>query len=84
MRAMAVGVILLALAVGAPTAATPPPEQAGRPQAEDGERRICRSSVATGSRLRRTRTCLTAQEWQAREEGARQAAREIELRGRIK
>ena len=39
---------------------------------QNPDRMICRQRVATGSRLRSTRTCMTAREWnQRREEIAR-------------
>lgn len=82
MRSIAFALVPCALLAISPAATTPAPKDAPAPQAADGERRICRSSVATGSRLRRTRTCLTAAEWQRRDQAAREAASEIQSRNR--
>lgn len=52
-----------------PAAGTPSPQK---------ERRICRTSVDTGSFARRTRTCMTSEQWRRSEEGNRNLAQEMQ------
>ena len=56
--------LALALALAA-TAAAPGAAAAKKGQsAQDGEREICKSQQVIGSRLKRVRTCMTAQQWE--------------------
>lgn len=69
------GLALLLLVAGEPDAASPPPSaepgQADK-AAADPNRVICRTVAETGSRLRRTRTCLTARDWDVQERARQQ------------
>lgn len=42
------------------------------------ERRICRTSVDTGSFARRTRTCMTVEQWRRADDGNRDVAQEMQ------
>ena len=53
----------LVLAMAAESAAVAATATAST-RADDPERQICKSQAAVGSRLKRVRVCMTAQEWQ--------------------
>jgi hypothetical protein len=54
--------ILLAIAGAALCASAA--VSADRPSSKDPNKRICRTSLEAGSLTKRTRTCLTAAEWE--------------------
>ncbi len=51
---------LVALMVLMPATAFAAPEEEAK---EEKEKKICRSELATGSRVRKVRTCMTEAEW---------------------
>lgn len=58
----------------APVTVTTQPEMAGNSRQSttgDPERRICRSQVATGSRLGATKICKTARQWEEQRAAAK-------------
>jgi hypothetical protein len=57
--------LLIAAATAAPVFAADPAEPAKK------ERLVCRSEGASESRLSRSRTCLTAEQWKARAKAGR-------------
>lgn len=69
--------VVCSLPVAATAAQSPAPAAAANASAQN-ERRICRSTAATGSFARRTRTCLTADQWRRADEGNRELAREMQ------
>ncbi|HEX6374985.1 MAG TPA: hypothetical protein VFZ91_04625 [Allosphingosinicella sp.] len=61
MMRLAMGLVLVAAtAMAAPGAAAAKKSAT----AQDAEREICRSHAAVGSRLKRVRVCMTAQQWE--------------------
>lgn len=56
--------------------ASPPPTA----PASSGERLICRQRPSTGTRLRATRVCLTAREWNERRENIVRGMRDFTTR----
>jgi len=68
---LALGTILLSAAAASQT-----PPSADAPN----ERRICKSSPDIGSRLARTRRCLTEAEWAAHKQESRRLVREGQAR----
>jgi hypothetical protein len=64
-----------------PSTATAPTQNAGtqpvagQTDARDPNRRVCRKTELTGSRLRAFRVCRTAQEWNEVDEQAQKAAK---------
>ena len=57
--------IAAGLALAAAAAATPGFAAKGRTEAaSDPDREICKSQAVVGSRLKRVRTCMTAQQWE--------------------
>lgn len=83
MRIMSVAGLaaLLCVPVAATAAQSPAPAAAANASAQN-ERRICRSTAATGSFARRTRTCLTVDQWRRADEGNRDLAREMQENNR--
>lgn len=82
MRIMSVASLgaLLCVPVAAIAAQNPAPATANA--SAQNERRICRSTAATGSFARRTRTCLTVDQWRRADEGNRDLAREMQENNR--
>lgn len=65
---------LLALALPAPVlaaAADPQPEASPAPAQAAKAKKICRKNEYTGSRMGKSRTCLTAEQWEELDETAR-------------
>lgn len=60
MIGIAAGLALVVVAAAAPGLAS----AKARDAAQDGEREICKSQPVVGSRLKRVRTCMTAQQWE--------------------
>lgn len=56
----------------APASATDPAAQAAAAKQKAANRKICRTSVVTGSRLQSERICRTAAEWDALEKETRE------------
>lgn len=65
---------LVALMIAAQSA-TPASSQAAD-SGSDRQQVVCQRSLATGSRTRFTRTCLTRAEWDARREGLKRTVSE--------
>lgn len=80
MRGISIAVaaaLMTAIGVGAAEPVTGSTDAAANmPQAEP-EKKVCRMSKETGSRVRSKKTCATKAEWAARDDAARGNAREI-------
>ena len=81
---------LLAAALAAPVAAsaaettTPSPAQENAAPAADPNKKICKKTDVTGYRLRKSRICLTAAEWAARQQDERQALNKTQVQRGLK
>jgi len=67
--------ILLFFTASAADARSASTDGTGSPSASDvkkEDRRICRTARSTGSRLRRTRVCMTTREWENQERALQQ------------
>lgn len=54
------------------------PEEVRTASAEDADREICKTKKTTGSRLRKTRVCMTAEEWEYVESEMARGVRDIQ------
>lgn len=57
------------------------PAQAAEASQPDANRRVCRSTVVTGSRLGKRKVCRTAREWVAADVANQQSIREMQRTG---
>lgn len=53
----------LSLLIAAMVAAQAPQQAADQPKSADSEKVICKRDSTTGSRVKKTRVCMTARQW---------------------
>ncbi len=56
----------------------PPPPPPAQPANAEGQRRVCRTTEITGSRLSVRRICRTEAEWRASERGTQDGVRDAQ------
>ena len=78
--AVLAGPVLAQPDTGATSSAAPAPQTAGA-SGPAKDRRICRSTVVTGSRLGKRKICRTAREWAAADIASQQSVREMQRTG---
>lgn len=70
-------VALPAVILGAAAVPAVAAEQAAKAEASDGERIICRKMEDTGSLVRKTKVCLTRDQWRQSGDNGEKYAREL-------